>query len=716
MSPSVFSTHWYRVARLKPALNDATEITRHVYRRQPWYLLRSRLNGRCHRFNAAAYRIIGQMDGCRTVQQIWENAVGLSADAPPTQDEVIQLLSRLHEADLMQVDMLPAAQVDSASQSRGSPSGGWKACVSNPFAFRFPLWDPDRFLTKWAFVANPLFTRFAFVLWLLFVLGAVVTAGLHWPDLSGRLSDRLLAPRNLLLIWLVYPLMKILHELGHAFAVKKWGGEVHEMGIVLVALTPIAYIDATASAAFADKRQRMAVAGMGVATELLLASVALLVWLNVEPGLISAIAFNVLLIGGVSTLLVNGNPLLHYDGYYILSDLLEIPNLGGRSRRYLGYLAKRCLLGIDTADSPVTGPGEQGWFLVYGPLAFCYRIAVLAGLAVLVSGRFFGVGILIALWGAVSVVIVPSIRGISQFLNSPEALGRRSRMVGLGCALAISAGLLLFVLPVPLSTSSQGVIWLPDQSMIRSGAGCEVVQLLVPAEQIVDKGTPLIQGVDPFLEARIEVYRARLAELHAVYRAQPLYERQKREMILDDIAAARADLQNAQEKQDLLLIRSPARGRLVLMDARHLPGRFVKKGELLGYILSDHRPLVRTVVRQAEIGLVRRRTTGVAVRLADRPGTTLRAAIDRFVPAGQLQLPSPVVGTAGGGEIPVDPSDPEGLRSLDSVFQVDLRLPRADRNPHIGIRAYVRFEHGTMPLAVQWYRRLRQLLLRRFYV
>ncbi len=715
MSASLYSTHWYRVAKLKPELNDTTEITRHVYRRQPWYLLRSRLNNNCHRFNAAAYRIIGQMDGRRTVQQIWENAVALSAAAPPTQDEVIGLLSRLHKDGLIQVPLVMGS-ADPGDGSRDPAAGGWKARFSNPFAFRFPLWDPDRFLDRWAFVTRPLFTRTAFMLWLVIVLAAVVMAGAHWQELSGRLSDRLLAPQNLLLIWLVYPLMKILHELGHAFAVKNWQGEVHEMGIVLVALTPIAYVDASASSAFADKHQRMAVAGMGVVTELLMAAMALFVWLNVEPGVISAIAFNVMLIGGVSALLINGNPLLHYDGYYILSDLLEIPNLGERSRRYLGYLAKRYLAGIDAEEAPVTAPGEKGWFLVYGPAAFCYRIVVMIGIVLLVSGRFFGIGIMIALWGTVSVVIVPAVRNLSQFLKSPQAQNRRARLASVGAALALGAVLLLFILPMPLSTSTQGVVWLPERSMIRAGTGCELVQQLVPAEQLVDEGTPLIRGIDPFLEAQIEVFKARLSELYATYHAQPLYERQKRKIILDEIAAAKADLQNAKDNQAHLLIRSPSKGRLVLMEARHLLGRFVKKGELLGYIVTDHQPLVRTVVRQKDIGLVRQHVSGVAVRLADRSVGTIRATIDRFVPAGQLQLPAAALGIAGGGVIPVDPKDKEGLRPLDSVFQVDLRLPPAVRDPHIGVRAYVRFEHGTMPLAMQWYRRLRQLLLRRFYV
>jgi len=714
MSTSAFSTHWYRVAKLKPALNDATEITRHVYRRQPWYLLRNRLNGFCYRFNSAAYQLIGQMDGHRTVEQIWENAVRLTPDAPPTQDEVIRLLSRLHEGDLIKGDMLPDA-VDAPPHSRSSVSNGWKDGFINPFAFRFPIWDPDRFLTKWAFLVTPLFNRWTFAIWLMVVISAVISAGLHWHELSGHMSDRLFTPQNLLLLWLIYPVMKILHECGHAFAVKKWGGEVHKMGIVLVALTPIAYVDASVSAAFPEKQQRLAVAGSGVAVELFLASVGLFVWLNVASGLISAVAFNVMLIGGVSTLLINGNPLLHYDGYYILSDLLEIPNLAQRSKHYLGYLARQYLLDIDAVESPVRAPGERGWFLVYGPIAFGYRIIVLVGLVMVLSSRFLGVGILIAFWGTLSVAIVPAIRTATQFLNSPEALRRRSRLIGIGGALVLGVGLVFFVLPVPFRTSAQGVVWLPEQSMIRAGATCELAELLVPAEQFVARNTPLIRGVDPFLETRIKVFQARLAELYATYHAQPLHERLKRKIILDKIAAAEADLRSAKEKQSHLLIRSPSQGRLVLMDSHHLAGRFVQKGELLGYIIADHRPLVRTVVRQADIGLVRQHITGVAVRLADQSGKTLQAEIERLVPAGQLKLPTAALGTSGGGVIPVDPADPDGLRPLDAIFQVDLRLPEAIRNPHIGVRAYVRFEHGTMPMAMQWFRQLRQMLLRRFY-
>ncbi|MCP3862459.1 MAG: hypothetical protein GY695_04845, partial [Aestuariibacter sp.] len=322
MSDSLFSTYWYRVAKLKPVLRDAVVVSRHIYRGQPWHVLLNNLNGRSHRFNAAAYGLIGLMDGKRSVEEIWNNAGQVSADEPPTQDELIRLLSRLHEADLIQSDILPST-VALLRQARGLPDKSWKQRLSNPLFVRIPLFDPDRFLEKWAFLTAPVFTRLALIAWVLIVVTAVVAAGMHWPELTGRLSDRFFSTHNLLLLWIIYPLIKIFHEFGHAFAVKKGGGEVHEMGIMLIALTPIPYVDATASAAFPEKQHRIGVAAMGMMVELLLAAVALFVWLNVETGLISAIAYNIMLIGGVSTVFFNGNPLLRYDGYYMLADLIE---------------------------------------------------------------------------------------------------------------------------------------------------------------------------------------------------------------------------------------------------------------------------------------------------------------------------------------------------------------------------------------------------------
>ncbi len=186
--------------------------------------------------------------------------------------------------------------------------------------------------------------------------------------------------------------------------------------------------------------------------------------------------------------------------------------------------------------------------------------------------------------------------------------------------------------------------------------------------------------------------------------------------MMEEIKRVKADLGQARDKVEKLLVRSPSRGNFILVDPRRLIGRFVKKGELLGYIINDHRPTVRAVVRQEDMGLVRKQLRQVRVRLAEQTAIISPASVQRIVPAAITTLPSPALGVNNGGNILVDPSDPEGLRVMDTIFQVDISLSETVKNVHVGQRVYVRFEHGTMPLAAQWYRRLRQLFLRNFYV
>lgn len=715
MTDSLYSPYWYRVDDLKPRLRSHVRVTRHMYRGQRWYVLIDTASGRYHRFNDNAYYFINRMDGKRTIQEIWDAASAALGDAAPTQDETIMLLGQLHGADLMQCDMLPNL-VELFRRQEKQDGSALKQRLSNPFALRFPLVDPQKFLARWSYLVEPFLGKATFILWLVVVTAALMLAGSHWTDLTKNIGDRVLVPQNLLLLWLVYPFVKLLHELGHAFAVRKWGGEVHEMGIMLLALTPIPYVNASASAAFTDKKQRMAVAGMGMAVELFIAALALFVWLNAEQGLISALAYNVMLIGGVSTVLFNGNPLLRYDGYYMLADAIEIPNLSQRSTLYLGYLLKRYLFGIEDVSSPVTAPGEKGWFVFYGIVSFCYRMLVVAGLILFIGGKFFLIGVLIAMWAMFSLLAMPLYRTYANFQNSPGYRNKRERIVGVSLLTASVAAICIVAMPLPLWTSAQGIVWMPEQSHVRAGTDCVVVEMVADDNQPVDKDALLVTCEDPFLAAEVAMIEARLKELYAMYNAEPRHARVKRNILRDEIDTLKADLAHGNKRLAALSIRSPASGTFVLPEAANLPGRFIRQGDLLGYVISNARPVVRMVVPQSEMALVTERTRSVAIRLAELPQTAFASQIERVVPSAGIYLPSRALGTNGGGLIPVDPTDPEGMRVLENIFQLDLSLPPESRTDNIGGRVYARFEHGTMPLAFQWYRGLRQLFLRRFDV
>lgn len=711
---SIYSTYWYRVEDIKPRLRPHVNLSRHVYRNKNWYVIQDPSTGRQQRFNEGAYYIIGLMDGERTVREIWESANTTQGDNAPTQDEMIHLLGQLHLSDVLQSNISPDSIELFERQRRQRKT--WTKRLANPFALKFPLVDPDRFLSRWVFVVQPLLSRGAFFIWLLVVGAGIILGGMHWQELTHNMVDRVFLPENLLILWCVYPIIKLFHELGHAFAIKHWGGEVHEMGIMMLAFTPIPYVEASSSAVFPDKKKRMTVAAAGMGVELFLASLALFLWLNVESGLLSAVAYNVILIGSVSTLLFNGNPLLRFDGYYVLSDWIEIPNLAKRSVEYLGYLLKRYIFGMVESRFPVTAPGERGWFFVYGIASFCYRMFILATLALMISGKFFVVGILVALWAIWSQVVVPAVTRTYRFISSIDGRRKRGRIFGVVACACVLIGIVLFVVPAPFRSTGEGVVTLSEQSLIRVGTDCFIVQTFVESNSQVLKGDPLFRCEDPLLDAEIAVLQAKYEEAFAKYRGEPLQSRVTREILKEKLEAAQADLVHAQEKEQQLIVTSPGEGLLVFTEQEGFKGRFVKQGDLLGYIVGPSYSTVVAVVEQADIALVKERTSSVQLRFASKAERPITATINREIPAASQYLPSPVLGVKGGGVIPVLPEDPEGVQTFAKTFQVEIRLPFTVDKVRIGERVYVLFNHGYEPLARQWYLMARRLFLRHFHV
>lgn len=711
-TPPLHSTYWYRIAEIRPALRSHVRICRHTYRGTIWYILQDGAANRQHRFNRTTYVIISLMNGRRTMREIWHKAAGLLGDDMVSQDEIIRLLSRLHEADILITDVMPDVLELSRREER-RPSR-WQRRLMNPLALRFPLVDPDRLLVRGLPLVKPLAGRAGVLLWLVVVVPALILAALHWPELSTGAADRLLTPENLLLLWFAFPFVKLLHELGHAFAVRLRGGEVHEMGIVLMALTPVPYVDCSASAAFPEKRWRMKVAAAGMAVELFVAALALYLWLAVEPGQVRKLAFNVMMIGGVSTLLANGNPLLRFDGYYVLADLLEIPNLARRSGKYLGYLLQRYLFGIEHAVSPVTARGEEGWFVVYGIASFCYRLFIMMALALWIGGKFFGAGIVLAAWAIATQLVFPAVHAVSEFFASIAGRRRRTRILAATTAITAVLGVMLFAVPLPFSTRTQGVVVVPEDSRVLAAADCFVSEIVVPDGTVVRPGDPLIVCEDPSLEAEAGVLTAGLAGAEARYLALPMELRVQREILKKELGSAEASLARVREKMNGLTVNSPGEGRFILPEGEGLRGRFIRQGELLGYIMGSAAPTVVVAVEQADIALVREGSRAVELRLASGLARPLAATIVREVPAASDILPSPVLGTMGGGRIPVDPADPRGVQAAVKIFQIEMRLPVRHAPIRIGERVYARIDHGWETLAQQGYRRMRQLFLGRF--
>jgi putative peptide zinc metalloprotease protein len=716
VSDTLFSPSWYRVASLKPRIRAHARILRQSFRDKVWFILQDYASERSHRFSPAAHHFIGLMDGERTVQEIWDATSAHLGDGAPTQEEAIRLLGQLHAADALLCDV-PPDTMEVFRRHEQHERMLWRRRLWTPLALRFPLLDPDRFLERTLPWVRPLFGWFGVLLWLAVVGTGAVLAASHWTDLTKNIADRVLDPKNLVLLWFVYPVVKALHELGHAYAVKKWGGEVHEIGIMLLVLSPVPYVDASASWGFKDKRKRMVVGAAGIAVELFLGSLALFTWLVVEPGAVRAIAYNVMLISGVSTLLFNGNPLLRFDGYYVLADAIEIPNLGSRSNQYLGYLFQRYVFGITDAESSAHSTGERVWLAGYGITSFIYRIFISFIIITFIAGKFFFIGVLLAIWAIATQVVMPVGKTLAFLTNSPNLRRQRGRALSMSIALAVAVAILLFVVPFPSWTRTEGVIWVPEEAQVRAGTEGFIVDLLAPVDGEVSRGQPLIQAEEPFLATRVAMLKAQLEELVAKYDASLPVDRVQTAMVRDQIVAAEANLRRSREREADLVFRSPASGRFIVPNAADLAGRFVSKGQLIGYVVEPREQLTaRVALIQDDIAIVRRDTRSVEVMFAGWGASPVPAKIRREVPGASQQLPTAALGSSGGGPIIVDPRDQKGVTALNQIFQLELTLPGEARAEYLGARVYVRFNHGFEPVGFQMYRAFRRLLLRQFNV
>jgi putative peptide zinc metalloprotease protein len=715
MAESLFSPSWYRVAGLKPRLRGHAQIHRHQYRGRIWYILQDLSSERFHRFSPSAYLIIGLMDGNRTVQEIWDAALARLGDEAVSQDEVIQLLGQLHSADVLQCDV-PPDTAELFRRRRRQERTQLQRRLLSLFAWQIPMFDPERFLARWLPYVRPLYTWAGLAVWLAVIGTALVLGWAHWSALSHNVLDRVLLPENLFMIWVLFPIVKLAHEFGHAFAVKAFGGEVHEMGIMILVLTPVPYVDASAAWSFRSKWQRVLVGGAGMVVEAFIAALALFLWLNLEPGILRALCYNTILIAGISTVLFNANPLLRFDGYYMLMDYLEMPNLRQRATQYLVYLAERYLFGKRDVDAPLASAGERAWFVGYSVTSFLYRILVILAILLFLGEQSLLLGVIFAGSTAIAWLVLPAMKIGSYLASSPRIHRVRHRALlvtaGLLCAIAV----VLAAVPLPLRTLTEGVVWVPEEGIVRAGADGFVTRVVATPGTWVTPGDVLVECEDRDLVTEASVLEAQLRELDARHRQVLQDNRVRAELIEEQRKVVQENLARAQERLAQLTVHAAVAGLFVMPMASDLPGRFVHRGQTLGHVVDVETVTVRTLVSQEQIDLVRLSTRSVEVRLAERFAAIAAARMQRVVPAASDELPSAALGTQGGGAVAVDPTDREGRKAVQKYFQVDVRLIAERRAANIGGRAFVRFDHGWEPLAFQWYRQARQLFLSRLNV
>ena len=711
-----FSESWHRVAGLRVSLIPTVRMRKQMFRGETWYVVYDPFNNQFFRLRPEAQDFVSHLRADRSVEEIWEECLERHPDSAPGQEDVIQLLTQLYMANLLYFEM-PADSEKLFERYNKRRQREIRSKFLSIMFFRAPLLDPQNLLKRLKQLTRYLVSPAGAILWLI----VVVTAGklvIDRFDVVTEQAQGILAPDNLVLLYLGLVVLKTLHEFGHALVCSRFGGEVHTMGVMLLVFTPLPYMDATSSWSFRSRWKRALVGGAGMIVEIFVAALAVFVWARTGPGVLHSLAYNMMFIASISTLLFNGNPLLRFDGYYILSDLVDIPNLSSRSLKHLRHLVERYLFGYKESYSPTQSLKEATWLTIFGVLSGIYRVVVFTGIILFVADKFLLLGLLMALMCVVSWGIVPIFRLVSYLTSSPRLSRTRLR------ATAVCIGLLAAVLsflalwPLPNRFRAPGVLEAVEHIRVVNDASGYVQELYALSGTEVREATALMRLSDKELELEIEATRAQHDEtlaLQMLARSQSTADLKPIRKRLETIEARMNDLR---EQQEALVVRARGPGVWVSPRSEEMTGSWIARGSTIGEIVSDNGFRFSAVVPQDEASNLFVDQIEVAeVRLHGQGGINLEVQDYQIIPFQHETLPSAALGWFGGGEIAVSATDETGLQAAEPFFQIyaDITLVPEVSFVH-GRSGKLRFSMHPRPLLMQWGRKLRQLLHKRYQI
>lgn len=632
-------------------------ISRLTFQGQPAYVLQDPLTHATFRLAAADYRLFTLLDSRRSLGEIFASLVEEGLAGAEEEEEFYRFVLTLHRNNFLH---LPLSNEKALYQRHTAirEARRRRAWMSLIF-FRCSLFNPTRFLDRTEFIARLLFHRFTFALWCAVVAAGLLITYKNRGEIS-RPFQQVLLMQNLPLLWASLVILKVVHELGHAFACKRFGGTVPEIGVNFIVFTPLPYVDATASWRFPSKLHRIIVCLAGMYVELFFASVGILVWSVTPPSLLNAVAYNVALLAGVVTLVFNLNPLMKFDGYYAMSDLIEVPNLRQRAVEYVKYLFQRLLLSAPKQEC-AEGPWTRVVLAIYGVSASVYKFVLVMGISAAIATKFFLGGLLLA-GSYVLSELFRAVRGaVELFFRSPETAHVRLRARVLGSLLMVGLPVGACLLPIASRVVAPAMLSSTDEVLVRSEVSAFITAAHADEAAVVPQGAVLVdlEHSDPRMdlleaEGRVEQARYRAASLEYSDPAAAQRERQRVAYLTQHL--------DWQRTRDLRReVTAPRGGQIVMgLDARDV-GRFVEAGEPLVRIRSGA-PVVRALVTESDLEVIRPEP-GDALRFRTfaAPDRVLRATLQEVRPIAMQRIRDVGLTHVGGGDIPVHPSTGEPL-------------------------------------------------------
>jgi putative peptide zinc metalloprotease protein len=728
----ISSTSRPLLLRMRPDLS----ARQHRYHGQTFWVVKEPVGLQYFRFHEEEYAILCMLDGMSSLDDIKDQFEQQFAPQKITYHDLLQFVGMLHRSGLV---ISEATGQGHQLRKRRDEKKRRELLgkLSNVFALRFRGVDPER-LFNFIYPYTGWFFRWYTVLCVMLLgLAALTLVGVQFDEFSRRLPafHEFFGPKNWFYLAITMGVVKVLHEFGHGLSCKHFGGECHELGGMLLVFTPALYCNVSDSWMLPNKWHRAAIGAAGMYVELCLASIATFLWWFSTPGLFNHICLSVMFICSVSTVMFNGNPLLRFDGYYILMDLLEIPNLRQKSTEITKRFFVWLCLGIDQPENPFLPRQHQWAFALYTIAAVIYRWLVVFSILFFLNQVFepYGlkiIGQMIALSGFVGLVVQPVV-ALVKFFYSPGRMHKMKKERLIASIVVVAAAILVVLfLPLPFSVKCTFEVQPRGAQQVYSSQPGQIAEVLVQPGQQVTAGQTILRLENPDLEYEVTELDGRRVESSQVVKAL-LDQRYNDPAAVDQLQVA-LELRDASQKQfdakqhelDRLTIKAPIAGTLIPpapkedkqakamgtirgwtgspFDKKNV-GALLTPTDLICQIGNPDDLEAVLVIDQAYIDLVREGHE-VKVLLESNTHRAYKSQIERIA-STDLQTVSRAASTQAGGRLETKTDPTSGrIAPLSTSYQATAPLGDSAGKLQVGMQGQARIYTGWQPLGRRLYR------------
>jgi putative peptide zinc metalloprotease protein len=706
------------VVKLRPDL----VVQPQFYEGMTHYVVKDPLALKYFRFKIEEYYLLEQFNGKLTLQEVKKAFEKKYRPQTISIEDLTRFVAQLHEAGIVHIDSGEQAKVLIRRRKKNKWRKVW-AFFANILFIKIPIIDPERLLTRMYPYFRWIFTRTFVTLSTISMALAICLVVSQWKTFYDKLPDfqSFFNWWTIMSFWVCLAVIKIIHEFGHGLTAKHYGGEVHEMGILFLVLTPALYCDVTDSWLLPNKWRRIWISAAGIYVECFLASIATFVWWYSTPGLLNSLAMATMFICSVNTIMFNANPLLRYDGYYVMADWLEIPNLRIKSTQFFAYLVQEKVLGLEIPVQSYLPKSRRVLFVTYAIASYIYRwfvtFAILWFLSqVLKPYKLESVSYLLAAGAVVPLLGMP-VYQIGKFLRTPGRLRKvkKARTAAFAAAaIALICGIL--AIPTPLRIDGTLVLKLAKPQEVYAEVEGRLVELAVRDGDWVKKDTVLAKLSNPSKEKELaERQQEQEIAYHKArwYHQSPEIENRAQAKQQDAFAAQlEGTIEKVSEQLGKLTLIANRDGRVVgSPEVRLHPesvGQWLKPGKPICEVGDPHRLEAHLIIDQSDIHLIHTDSTAW-IKIYGRAEKTFKSRVTEIAKRSREEVPTELSNMAG-GEVASKPDPKTGTaRPLTAVYEVIIPIDNPDLNLEPGLRGAAKIDGGHYTVAwwlVRWWNKI----------